>query len=248
MMRSLVRWGTTLGLTSSIVLASWLGATLRVLALPLEEVVAILRPVPVFAIADAQGTPLVLTKPGQPGVSEVYISKKIAEQVVEQLKKQKPDIGAQARVVPISLGKVYELAEISAQQENGVKFSFIPTQEQFRAAQTLWRQQRQPNQPENFPGTPLFVARAGAAQGYLTLKQGEREVIPFFFDRQQLDNIVTRFKTQNPAEANTVKVEVVSLEVMLRVLREQNNAQFKTLLLVPSREATAFLNSLPRRQ
>ena len=71
-MNSLMRWSTTLGLVGSTVLATWLGQTLKVLALPTDDVIKILQGVPVFTISDAQGAPLVaIALIGRSGTSEL---------------------------------------------------------------------------------------------------------------------------------------------------------------------------------
>jgi len=58
MKKTLVRWGAVLGLVGGAMLVP-LVTGVRVLALPDDQIVQKLRPIPVFAIADAQGAPLV---------------------------------------------------------------------------------------------------------------------------------------------------------------------------------------------
>ena len=95
-MNSLMRWSTTLGLVGSTVLATWLGQTLKVLALPTDDVIKILQGVPVFTISDAQGAPLVAIGEGNKKVTGVFMSQQEAQNFFNQLKKQKPDVAAKA--------------------------------------------------------------------------------------------------------------------------------------------------------
>ena len=246
-MRSLVRWGLTLSLIGSTILGSWLSLSPQVLALTPEEIIPILRAIPVFTVTDAQGLPLVSAWQDRPRVAEVFISQQAAETLVERLKQEKPDVGKQAQVRPVSLGQIYQLARANAQRENGLKFAFVPVGEQFSKAQTLWNQQRKPRDPEQFPGTPLFTARGGQSQGYLTITRNNREVIPFFFEEKPLLELVERFKAQNPNQANTVRIEVVALERMIQTLQTQNDQQLKNIVLVPSQESLLFLESLKQQ-
>jgi hypothetical protein len=47
-----------------------------------------------------------------------------------------------------------------------LNFAFIPVQQQVQSAQALMGQSGQ--QAQQFQGTPLFVAKGGQDQGYLT--------------------------------------------------------------------------------
>jgi hypothetical protein len=58
-MKSLIRWTATLGLVGTTMLTSLLGSYSKALALPEEQIVRTLQSVPVFAIADDQGVPLI---------------------------------------------------------------------------------------------------------------------------------------------------------------------------------------------
>ena len=62
-MKSLVRWSATLGLVGSTLLGSVFTGNLQALALPEEQVVKTLQPIPVFTVTDAQGAPLVASVP-----------------------------------------------------------------------------------------------------------------------------------------------------------------------------------------
>ena len=261
-MKSLVRWGATLGLVGSTLLGSFLTPNLRALAIPEEEIVKKLQPIPLFTITDAQGAPLVqtVTVPGQGDeerkvdVDRVFLSQQDANAFLEELKSKNPDLGNSVQVTPVSLAEVYELEKKSINQEENLDFALIPKQEQVQLAQPLWRAQieewerQNPDQPKrskDFQGVPLFAAKAGPDKGYLTisLDNGE-QAIPFFFEKSLLQEMVDRFKYQQPNQASSVVIEVVPLEGLITTLQREDNPDLDKITLMPSRESLQFLRNL----
>ncbi|MBR8828169.1 MAG: hypothetical protein DSM107014_09780, partial [Gomphosphaeria aponina SAG 52.96 = DSM 107014] len=80
-------------------------------------------------------------------------------------------------------------------------------------------------------------------QGYLTLKQNEQEVIPFFFEKEQLDAMLEQFKQDKPDIASTIKIEVVALESIMTTLQESDDEMLTKILLWPSQESIEFVRS-----
>ncbi|MEQ8468473.1 Tic22 family protein [Coleofasciculus sp. E1-EBD-02] len=238
-MKSLVRWSATLGLVGTTLLGSFFGGNLRALALTEQQVMEKLQTVPVFTVTDGEGSPLVASIPSQNNQNEavagVFISQRDAEAFVERLKQEKPELGNQVRVVPVSLAEVYQLDQQSQNQPNGLDFAYIPVQQQVQSAQQLL------GQGQEFRGVPLFVAKGGQEGGYLTIQQEGQQVIPFFFDKEQLQNLVNRFKEQQPNLASSVQIQVVPLEGIINTLQTQDNPQLEQILLIPSQESLQFL-------
>ncbi|MEQ9354667.1 Tic22 family protein [Coleofasciculus chthonoplastes] len=238
-MKSLVRWSATLGLVGTTLLGSFFGGNLRALALTEQQVMEKLQTVPVFTVTDGEGSPLVASIPNQNNQNEavagVFISQGDAEAFVERLKQEKPELGNQVRVVPVSLAEVYQLDQQSQNQPNGLDFAYIPVQRQVQSAQQLL------GQGQEFRGVPLFVAKGGQQGGYLTIQQEGQQVIPFFFDKEQLQNLVNRFKEQQPNLASSVQIQVVPLEGIINTLQTQDNPQLEQILLIPSQESLQFL-------
>jgi nickel transport protein len=238
-MKSLVRWSATLGLVGTTLLGSFFGGNLRALALTEQQVMEKLQTVPVFTVTDGEGSPLVASIPSQNNQNEavagVFISQRDAEAFVERLKREKPELGNQVRVVPVSLAEVYQLDQQSQNQPNGLDFAYIPVQQQVQSAQQLL------GQGQEFRGVPLFVAKGGQQGGYLTIQQEGQSVIPFFFDKEQLQNLVNRFKEQQPNLASSVQIQVVPLEGIINTLQTQDNPQLEQILLIPSQESLQFL-------
>lgn len=252
-MKSLVRWSATLGLVGSALLGSFATENLSALALPPEQVVQKLQSVPVFTVTDEQGSPLIASVPAegnQPkAVAGVFMSKRDAQAFVDRLKREKPEIGNKVQVVPVSLGEVYRLDRENQNKPDGLDFAFIPAEQQVQEAQALRGQGGQGGQQaQPFQGVPLFVARAGQDQGYLTVQRNGQSVIPLFFEKAQLQQMIDRFKQQQPNLASTIKMEAVPLEGVIATLQNSNDAQIGNIVLVPSQEAIEFLRSLPASQ
>lgn len=245
-MKSLGRWGTTLGLVGSAVIGSSLIGSMRTLALPQEQILQKLAPVPVFTITDDKGAPLVASVPNsqnKAGVAGVFINQSDAQAFVEQLKKKNPNLAKTVRVVPVSLGEVYKLDQANQNKPNSLDFAYVPAKQEVNAALALLRQSGQ--KIEQFNGTPLFVARAGTEKGYLTIKEANnQQVIPFFFNKQELQSMLDRFKQQQPKLAPTIEIQVVNLEGVIETLQKGNDAQLNQIVIVPPKASIDFVRSL----
>lgn len=273
-MKSIFRWGA-LGILGSAIMGSALTGNLRALALPQEQILQKLGSVPVFTITDNQGAPLVATPPqnaqnqnqqNQSPVAGVFISQKDAQAFVSNLKKTNPQLGNTVRVVPVPLGEVYKLEQANENKPNSLEIAYIPAKQQFDAALNLLQQsgsnselrkacEQNKRKLEDCVGTPLFVARAGEKKGYLTMKinrpqannqQAQVEVIPFYFNKEELQGMLDRFKKQQPELASTVDIQVLNLEGMLEILKTRNDEGVQQIVLVPPQESIQYVRSLQK--
>ncbi|NEO88223.1 MAG: hypothetical protein F6J87_28790 [Spirulina sp. SIO3F2] len=241
-MRSLIRWTVKLGVMSSAVLGTWFITSLPAWAIPRDEMLKILESVPMFAITDPEGAPLVQNLDQNRGLVNVFLSPSQAQTLLEELRAQKPEVGNRVSVSLVSLDETFLFAE--ANEESGLLLNYIPTQTQLEYAQRVWTNQRRPDQPEQFPGTPLFIARAGANQNYLSYRRGDsEEVVPFFFDPVRLDEVVSDLIAQDPSVQGTITVEVVPLEGVLKTLEADDDPDLGRIELVPLRETIEFINA-----
>lgn len=250
-MKSMLRW-SAISIVGSAILSSSLLGGMQALALPQDQIVQKLGSVPVFTITDNKGAPLVASvtnreNPNQnqkqpTSVAGVFISQKDAQAFVERLKTQNPELAKTVRVVPVSLGEVYKLDQANQNKPNSLDFTYVPQQQQVDAALALLRQSNK--EVKQFNGTPLFVARAGKEKGYLTVKQANQQVIPFFFNEEDLQDMLTRFKQQQPNLATTIEIQVVNLEGVLQTLKTRNDADLQQIMLVPPQESLEFVRSL----
>ncbi len=226
------------------------GANLSALALPPEQVRSTLASIPVFTLTDSEGKPLVATIPdtnnasaAPDSVAGVFISQQDANTFLQELRTRNPEVGNNIQVVPVSLAEVNDLANESRTQPNPITFTFIPQQRQVEQATTIIRQANP--QIQEFNGVPLFAARAGQDQGYLTISVNNQQVIPFFFEREQLDEMIARFRQDQPNVAATIQVQVIPLEGVIQTLQTSDNQDLAKIVLWPSREAIQFVQSLP---
>lgn len=90
-MKAILSWGAALGVAGSTIIGSSIIGTNPALALPQEQILEKLGPVPVFTITDDKGAPLVASVPNKPkegGVAGVFINRQDAEAFVDRLNKR----------------------------------------------------------------------------------------------------------------------------------------------------------------
>ena len=243
--KSMIRWSATLGVVGTTIIGTTTMGALEVLALPEQQILQKLGPVPMFTITDNKGAPLVASVPDQKdksGVAGVFINRQDAQAFIDRLKQKNPELAKNVRVVPVSLAEVYKLEQTNKKKPNSPNFAFVPGQQQVDAAKTLLQQSGQ--KPEQFKGTPLFVAKAGKEKGYLTIKQADQQVIPFFFNKTELQAMLERFKKQKPDLASTIEIQVVNLEGVLQAMQTRNDEGLSQIVLVPPKESIDFVRSL----
>ncbi|BAU63285.1 Tic22 family protein [Stanieria sp. NIES-3757] len=237
MMKSLLLRSATLGLIGTSLIGLGLGQNLKAWALPTEQIVEKLNPVPVFTVADEQGAPLVASGQDNAKVAGVFISQADANNFVSRLQTQNPDLASKVKVVPVSLGEVYKLDQANQAQTNSLNFTYVPTQTEVESAKTILSEDGKQYQG----GVPLFVAKGGQDDGYLTIEKDSQQVIPFFFEKQQLESVIEKFKQQKPELADTVDIEVVLLEGVIDTLQNSNDAMLSKIVLVPTAESIKFI-------
>lgn len=249
-MKSLMRFSTSLGLIGTIVVGAMVIGSSRAQALPDSQIIEKLQRIPVFTITNQQGAPLVASPPqGERGapVAGVFISQQDAQAFLNRLGANNPDLVRGVQVVPISLGDVYKMSRQGGNPQDRLEFAYIPTQQQVDAAKQLLTQRGNAN-AANFQGVPLFIAKGGRDNGYLTIQQGDEQIIPVFFEKQGLQNLIDRFRQQQPNEAVNVTIEVINLEGMIQTLQQSNDQQLNKLVLIPSREALESIQSYLQNQ
>lgn len=246
-MKSLIRWSTTLGLVGSVCLSSLLFTGARALALTEDQIVEELRAVPVFAITDAEGAPLVAApNEGQEGapVAGVFISQADAQTFLTNLRENDPTLAGGVQVVPVSLAEVYQLALTSnTDQQTQIDFTFVPMEQEVESAVSLLQESGQ--NVSEFSGVPLFLARSSQEDGgYLTVRQDEQQVIPIFFKREELQAMLSRLQQEQPDLANNMVVQVINLENLIETLRTSDDPGLTQIQLVPPRESIDYIRSL----
>jgi hypothetical protein len=244
-MNALIRWGSALGLAGGILLGSVAMPYTQAWALTQDQVMTKLRGVPLFTITNADGSPLVATATNNAGkqapVAGAFVSRKDAEAFLNKLKTQDPKLPKDVRIVPVSLAEIYKISLQEKGKPDSLEFAYIPLEQQVSLALTILKQ----TDPKatKFEGVPLFVARAGKDKGYLTIQQGNQPIIPLFFEKEQLQSMLERFKQQQPDLASTIDIQVLNLEGVIKTMETSKDPQLNQLLLIPPQESIEFLRS-----
>lgn len=237
-MKSLIRWTATLGLVGTTMLTSLLGSYSKALALPEEQIVRTLQSVPVFAIADDQGVPLIAVGEKEQKFTGVFISKQDAQNFFERLKKENPEVASKVKVQAVSLAQVYKM-QASQTDQNRLIIDFVPKESEVESAKKLLSERGQQYQG----GVPLFVPKAGKESNFLVISRNNQDFIPFFFEKAAALQMVEQYKKANPAEAATVKIDVIPLESVIATLQQSNDEALTKILLYPSQETINFMRA-----
>jgi nickel transport protein len=231
------------GIVSSLMLVG----VPKAMALTDSQIIEELRPVPVFTITDESGSPLVAAPNEENGapVAGVFISQTDAQAFLDSLRENDPQLVEGVRVVPVSLAEVYQLA-LQIQQDGGqdpLEFAFVPMEDQVESAIAVLEQRGQ--DPTQFEGVPLFMARAETEEGgYLTIQQGEEQVIPVFFKFEDLQQMLNRLSQEQPDLASEMIVQVINLENLIETFQASDNPELERLQLIPPQESVDFVRSL----
>lgn len=212
-----------------------------------QEVAERLNLVPVFAIVSKDGTPVVanVDREGRTvQVASFWLDQAQAQQVLEQVKASNPEVASQAQVVPLSLGYAYEKSEEERAKNGDLLFEVVPRPSDVEAAKQVLQQTGQ-NVPPEAIGVPLFYGRSG--EGLLTIEQDGYEVVPFFFDRNDLRGALDRAAAQNPDVVQQTQIEVTSLAIVVeRMLAPDAQADVQKIAFIPSRSSLEYIQSLAR--
>lgn len=244
-----VRWGIALGLASSTILGTIGGVARQAIALTQEQIVEKLRVVPMFAVANNEGVPIVTAARADNGERanfiRLFVSPADAEQFLQRLQSDDPDLGSNIRVAPWSLAQVYAMSQDPPED---LSVQLVPDREEVEAARALLRQNDRPQ--ETLQGIPLFLVTAGEGdrRSYVTIQQDNETSIPFFFDKAQAETAAQRFAEQQADLADTVRIEVVDLGEAISTLARRNDEWLTDVTMIPSLEAQAFVRELLQRQ
>ncbi len=259
MKSSLVQWSLTLGAIGSLLAGHWLSPA-PALALPEEQVLQTLAPVPVFVVTEDNFPLFVVLQPNADGeappanvpVSGVFIRLQDAQAFVENLQQRDPEGSESLEIEVVSLAQVYELErrlneEAAANEiEEDPEFIFVPPDDQRDNASQILEESGRSS--ANFSGVPLFLARAVNSDdpndtNYLTIQRGEEARVPAYFTREQVDQAINLFREQNPDDNGNleIEIEVISLEGFINSLQTRNEEDLSKIVLVPHWETLQLL-------
>ncbi|MEM1425389.1 MAG: Tic22 family protein [Cyanobacteria bacterium P01_H01_bin.130] len=224
---------------------NWLGGALEAIALPPEQVEQILGNFPVFVVTDGDGAPLLRQRDNQ-ALMGAFINPEDAESFLGGIKERNPELGNQLQITASSLAIVYAEDRKNDGTDDDIDVAYIPSDDQVEQAQKLLNS-------DNFVGVPLFFAsvRVDEQDSYFALTRSEtgQSIIPYFVDKEPLENAIAQVQERNPelAEPEVTTIRVLSLEGMIQMLEEDNEAYFENFYLVPSQTSLDYADRLRRQ-
>jgi Tic22-like family len=218
--------------------------TPRALALPQKDALQKLESIPVFAVINKNGVPILASmanpkdKNKQVQIATFFMNPQDAQTLVTTLKTQKPDVGNSARVVSLSMRQAYDIKAKNKDKAESLLFEFLPSKQQVDAAVAVLKQNGQ--EVKQFNDIPLFYSTGGKGKGLLTIEQGKNKVIPFYFNKQDLQGMLDQLKQKDPKLSSMIKIEVTSLSKVFDSLLKENSAGIQQITLVPDRTALEY--------
>ena len=236
-------------------------------AFTLDSILEKLNPIPVFTIANENGAPLIATKDDDSKITGIFISQTDANRFVEELKIKDPEIAEKVKVTPTSLGTVYKLSESAKTESDSLKFAYIPEGEAVNSAKTIIGEQNEDSYPLEFNsdleeqvanlaetifgeqnddqaykgGVPLFLAKVGDEEEYLTVNRDGKEIVPLFFEQYQLDLAIAKLDQKDPELAEDIEIEIIYLEELMANLSDGEEEYPENFILIPTEESKEFI-------
>lgn len=249
--KSLVNLAATAGVAGAIAVSPIF--TLKAEALTEAQVLERLGSIPVFTITDDKGSPLLGAIPQQPNAKPddsqllfFFLGPDEAQMMLAQVQKSNPEVGKKAQIVIRSMNDAYTV--IRQNKDKKIVFQFIPTKASVESARTILTAQGVA--ADKIPNVPVFFAIGGQAnsQGLLTMsidQNGKKEqVVPFFLDKTDLQNLLDRAGKEQPDVAKTTKIQVASLFQVLDSMVSKDdkpNPEVERFQFVPSRSSFEYI-------
>ncbi|MGB3755835.1 MAG: Tic22 family protein [Rivularia sp. (in: cyanobacteria)] len=256
-MKSLVRWGATLGLVGSTLLATVASGIAPVIALSEQEIKSKLDNIPVWLITNPQGLPLSRPIPEQNGkkntgsVTGVYMSKQEAQAFISELQSVKDkdpkmtQMVKSLQVTPVPLGVIFQQVQKTKNEPNRLLFAFKPVDKEVKAAMDLLKKSGQ--EVKQFRSVPTYLVRFAPDKSYVPIKLGdnkaEQEVVPVFFSMQDAQNLLNQVKPKFPK----ADIQVVDVDGILNTLQEKNDPWLDRVVFFPNPEARQYIQNLPKQ-
>jgi Tic22-like family len=230
--------GVAIGLVGSAVLA-----VQPTHALTDNQIIEKLQGIPVIALTDKSGAPLVAPlNDKQKGLfTEVYLGQKEVNATLQRLKTTNPTVAKQLQIRVVTLGDVYK-SQVTGSGDKKLNVLIVPSDVQVKSAISILKKNN-PTKAQQFSGVPLFVGIAGKPKGYVSINsvQEKKRIIPIFFDKEQLQAVLDKFKKDQPALAPTTEIQVISLDSLLTQMRAKNEPFYGQIVLARSREMAEYV-------
>lgn len=255
-MKSLVRWGTRLGLVGSTLLATAIAGIAPVIALSEQQIKTKLDNIPVWLITNPQGLPLSRPLTEENGkqtagsVTGVYMSQQEAQAFIAELRNVKDKDPQTTQMVkslqatPVPLGVIFEQVQKTKNEQNRLLFAFKPIDKEVKGAMELLKKNGE--QVKQFRSVPVFIVRFAPDKSYVPIKLGdqkaEQEVVPLFFSMQDAQNLLKQVQPKFPK----ADIQVVDVDGILNTLQEKNDPWLDKVVFFPNPEARQYIQQLPK--
>jgi hypothetical protein len=230
--------GVAIGLVSSVVLA-----VQPTHALSDAQIIEKLQSIPVITLTDKSGAPLVAQLNGEKKglYTEVYLGSKEVKATLQRLQASNPTVAKQLQIRVVTLGEVYQ-SQIAKSGDKKLNVLIVPSETQVKSAISLLRK-TDPAKAQQFSGVPLFIGVAGKPKGYVSISsaQEKKRIIPVFFDKEQLQAVLDKFKKDQPTLAPTTEIQVISLDGLLSQMRAKNEPLYGQIVLARPREMAEYV-------
>ncbi len=163
------------------------------------------------------------------------------------MRSSQPTLERDVKVTTVWLSEAYELALRAKESQENLEFAYVPSAKQVSVAIALIndiRQKENKTKIEVFNGVPLFAAQGGTQGGYLTVQQDTEQIVPFFFNHEELQFMIDRFKQEFPQLAHTISIQVLDLQGVIDTFRTNDNPQLEQVWLIPPQASLDFIARL----
>lgn len=171
--------------------------------------------IPVFIVANAADIPLTSQGPDKKTYMNVFFGKKECDTFVAAVKKQSSINNISSRVMSLA-----DVIGMSA-----VEKWFVPMEEELKNANQILK--KSDPKAKEFAHTPLFYLEAKT--GYVTIIQGGKTAIPFFFALKGAEALL---KKAQEGKVEGAQIKVTSFEQVYDTLRTQPLSQTEQIQFV----------------
>lgn len=195
------------------------------LAMSSKEISKRLDGIPVYTVSNsAKEFVLVSDMHNQKSIGLFCFRQQDAEGLLSQVIGTEPKMGGRAKVIAVSLNKVYEL------RKEGITLRFLPDPRQVKNALQTASKAGIPG--HSFPGVPVFQSNN------LILRSHDKRFRPIFFSKEDLEGSLARaFQKQkkiNPSFDVSTDIQVGSFEDVIRRMESgEENSAWEEIVFIP---------------
>lgn len=190
-------------------------------AMSAPQVAKRLEGLAVYTVSNANNEFVLITdSEGDKSIGLFCFRKEDAETMLAQVKDRDPSLGRGARVVPVTMDKVYQLST------EGIAFRFLPDPTQVKNALQL--RSLAGDNSKGFDGVPVFQSES------LILRNKAKRFCPIFFSKEDLDSAVQK-ATGGKQQKGGAQVTVGSFEDVLKKMESHDElSPWADLLFIPA--------------